>query len=252
MSYCGIHHCNADDCRGELHAAPTDELHPAGTRAELSRLRERAEKAEADAAAMRGALGEDASGRPFGELLRIAGRMLREYGGGPAADCLLQKAEDVEAALSADSGAALLTRLSEAEGFRDLAEAKVGSLLAELKKLKRHGAEDAREIEQKADTIRDLEKRLGIVRTKTEDVWFWQGDGHDHPESLTCPVVMEATTLRSLLAEVERLRAEAKSNGGAEDWMDGHCPNGCGASLMRWWKWCPACGNRIDESRLAR
>jgi len=38
------------------------------------------------------------------------------------------------------------------------------------------------------------------VATERGDVWYWQGDGHDMPESLACPVVMSADTLRALIA----------------------------------------------------
>ncbi len=33
------------------------------------------------------------------------------------------------------------------------------------------------------------------------DVWYYQGDGTDYPESLTCPVVMTADQFRDLLSE---------------------------------------------------
>ena len=33
-----------------------------------------------------------------------------------------------------------------------------------------------------------------------DDVWHYQGDGDDHPESLTCHVVMSAAQFRELLA----------------------------------------------------
>jgi hypothetical protein len=34
-----------------------------------------------------------------------------------------------------------------------------------------------------------------------EDVWFWQGEGND-PESLSCPVVLNADTARKLVAVI--------------------------------------------------
>lgn len=42
-----------------------------------------------------------------------------------------------------------------------------------------------------------------LVFAKRADVWFWQGDGSDHPESMVndLPVVMAASTLRTILAE---------------------------------------------------
>lgn len=38
------------------------------------------------------------------------------------------------------------------------------------------------------------------IQCQREEVWYWQGDGADFPESLGCPVVMSADTLRQLLA----------------------------------------------------
>jgi hypothetical protein len=41
---------------------------------------------------------------------------------------------------------------------------------------------------------------LNAVRAHADNVWFWQGDGADHPQSLSCPVVMTAHTLRTIIA----------------------------------------------------
>lgn len=52
--------------------------------------------------------------------------------------------------------------------------------------------------------LEELKQAQANVRTATtsrSDVWFWQGDGNDEPESLACPVVMEPQTLRAILAE---------------------------------------------------
>ncbi|MCU1054152.1 hypothetical protein JAK47_06335 [Stenotrophomonas maltophilia] len=38
------------------------------------------------------------------------------------------------------------------------------------------------------------------LQLRNGEVWHWQGDGHDFPESLVCPVIMSAETLRTLLA----------------------------------------------------
>lgn len=38
------------------------------------------------------------------------------------------------------------------------------------------------------------------LQLRNGEVWHWQGDGHDFPESLVCPVIMSAETLRALLA----------------------------------------------------
>jgi NTP pyrophosphatase (non-canonical NTP hydrolase) len=39
------------------------------------------------------------------------------------------------------------------------------------------------------------------MRFSKDERWYWQGDGTDDPESLTCPVVMTADTLRELLSK---------------------------------------------------
>jgi len=38
------------------------------------------------------------------------------------------------------------------------------------------------------------------------ETWYWQGDGYDHLESTTCPILIEASDLRELL---EKAKAEA-------------------------------------------
>lgn len=47
----------------------------------------------------------------------------------------------------------------------------------------------------------DLRTKLAVVNTPYPNVWVWQGDGHDEIESLSCPVVMSADTLRALLTK---------------------------------------------------
>lgn len=50
------------------------------------------------------------------------------------------------------------------------------------------------------DRLWELCQRAELpLRLEKGEVWHWQGDGHDAPESLTCPVVMHADTLRELL-----------------------------------------------------
>lgn len=81
-------------------------------------------------------------------------------------------------------------------------------LRAEGDRLRRVVDEQAR----KADAVRaeyqamavalaEATRQLAIVDAGAEGVWRWQGDGHDHPESLSCPVVMSADTLRALLGQ---------------------------------------------------
>ncbi len=55
----------------------------------------------------------------------------------------------------------------------------------------------------------ERDRALAAVRAATakrDDVWFWQGQG-DHPESLSCPVVMSADTLREMLARADAAEA---------------------------------------------
>lgn len=55
-------------------------------------------------------------------------------------------------------------------------------------------------LEESADVIDRLQHdhRL-IARTERGEVWYWQGDGHDYPESLGCPVVIDENDLRELI-----------------------------------------------------
>ena len=66
----------------------------------------------------------------------------------------------------------------------------------------------AEQLEEAAAEIDRMqaEHRL-IARTERGEVWFWQGDGYDFPESIGCPVVMDENDLRALLH-----RAGAPSN----------------------------------------
>ena len=57
----------------------------------------------------------------------------------------------------------------------------------------------------------ELEKRLRKAKTiqdrvDNREIWYWQGDGEDYPESLICPVVVDPETMRELVATKERLR----------------------------------------------
>jgi hypothetical protein len=50
------------------------------------------------------------------------------------------------------------------------------------------------------DLCRLRERAELPMRIEKGELWHWQGDGHDFPESLACPVVMTADTLRALIA----------------------------------------------------
>lgn len=57
-------------------------------------------------------------------------------------------------------------------------------------------------------TIAELRAALAEARQfKIGHVWFWQGDGHDHPESIACPVVMSQHNLRELIAKIDKADA---------------------------------------------
>lgn len=55
----------------------------------------------------------------------------------------------------------------------------------------------------------DLEEEVERLRTRLDtahsvangEVWYWQGDGEDHLESLTCPILITPAKLRSELEE---------------------------------------------------
>lgn len=64
----------------------------------------------------------------------------------------------------------------------------------------------ARELAEENEVTRRLRAELAVAATDVDGVWRWQGDGEDHLESLSCPVVMSADTLRSMLAEHARVR----------------------------------------------
>lgn len=81
----------------------------------------------------------------------------------------------------------------ETRGYRQLAEQDRNVAVARTKAL-------AKELQQALDELAAARANVRIATASRDDVWFWQGDGHDDPESLSCPVVMSAATLRDLLA----------------------------------------------------
>jgi hypothetical protein len=44
-----------------------------------------------------------------------------------------------------------------------------------------------------------------IAQTEIGERWHWQGDGHDFPDSLVCPVIIDPGALRDLLRDAGRL-----------------------------------------------
>lgn len=64
--------------------------------------------------------------------------------------------------------------------------------------------------------IERLKRDLAAVHAGPGAVWYWQGDD-DHPENLTCPVVMHPETLRELLAVVEAARVASVTVAASDD-----------------------------------
>jgi hypothetical protein len=59
-------------------------------------------------------------------------------------------------------------------------------------------------IAKKERQLQDLRHEVDTRRRESTDgAWYWQGDDYDHPESLVCPVIMSAETLRELLAKAK-------------------------------------------------
>lgn len=60
------------------------------------------------------------------------------------------------------------------------------------------------------------EQRL-IARTERGEVWFWQGDGFDFPESIGCPVVIDEHLLRRLISSANAKAIPAEQKDQSED-----------------------------------
>jgi hypothetical protein len=70
------------------------------------------------------------------------------------------------------------------------------------------------EYKRELEAHRKSRAELAMVSTSFENVWRWQGDKGDHPESLSCPVVMSADTVRALVdgqADQRKLAAETSA-----------------------------------------
>ena len=61
-----------------------------------------------------------------------------------------------------------------------------------------------------------------VARTERGEVWYWQGDGHDYPESLGCPVVIDENDLRDL---IRGAAMNTVSDCGIQDGMYIHPPH---------------------------
>jgi hypothetical protein len=88
--------------------------------------------------------------------------------------------------------AALVECVRRARAQREEAERKLTAVGTEHRALRQTNVE--------------LHEKLRIVQAGRDDVWLWQGQGDD-TDTLACPVVMSADTLRTILAKNEDLDA---------------------------------------------
>jgi len=58
---------------------------------------------------------------------------------------------------------------------------------------------DAALADVKKEAAKVQNEVAALRRERDGEAWYWQGDGTDHLESLTCPVLIEAEDLRALL-----------------------------------------------------
>ncbi len=50
------------------------------------------------------------------------------------------------------------------------------------------------------EQISGLEDKVAaLIRERDGDVWYWLGDGNDHPESLCCPILIEPEDIMQMV-----------------------------------------------------
>jgi hypothetical protein len=91
-------------------------------------------------------------------------------------------------------------RLVGARRSKGALVALVNWLLAERDEATRKWHAIGDELKAEMATTEHLRAQLRVVHAGPDNVWRWQGQG-DEPQSLSCPVVMSADTLQSILAE---------------------------------------------------
>lgn len=70
------------------------------------------------------------------------------------------------------------------------------------------------DVESLRARVAELDKRAAdlqldkstLIREREGEVWIWQGDEEDHPESLACPVLIQPEDLRAILGAAERVK----------------------------------------------
>lgn len=90
---------------------------------------------------------------------------------------------------------------------RELIKRRYEEALAEFP-----GSRDSEYREDGLRFIAEIETLLEEKRRRRQacegDYWAWQGDGEDHLESLSCPVVIHPADLMVMIAEIESLDDE--------------------------------------------
>lgn len=106
--------------------------------------------------------------------------------------------------------------VKEVESLRETNEALATTTVEMNKKISTLNNDLTEAIRRRSNLLYECEKletelmqarqTMRMLSTSTEGVWRWQGDG-DHPESLTCPVVMSPEKLRELLEARDTAKA---------------------------------------------
>ncbi len=87
---------------------------------------------------------------------------------------------------------------SDVADFYDHAPEDIDHLLRELEK------EKALVVELVKERDEARAEKMALYRERIGEVWYWQGDGEDHVESLSCPILIEPEAMRAIHAEVEK------------------------------------------------
>ncbi len=137
---------------------------------------------------------------------------------------LRARVAELEALVNAPVGAALDLPKADYDAIGRLtAIATLGgsvesAYLREVRRVREREAKRTEEAKRKLDdaveqALESIERervtraQLRVASAGVEDVWKWAGDGEDHPESLSCPVVMSAERLRDFVAAESALAA---------------------------------------------
>ena len=65
-----------------------------------------------------------------------------------------------------------------------------------------HLNETAKKLDRYSKYLGD--KVTALERERGGEVWYWLGDGNDHPENLCCPILIEPEDLNKLLSQIPK------------------------------------------------